>query len=387
MERPRRPYSLNKRPTTEKNRFIYYVRFRNPETGVYLSAVSSGMTNKPAASNWADDQIRRGKIILPGKRNVTFDDFARDFWNFEKSEYIRGKLARGQQIGRSHAKISAGYVERHILPYFEGRSLASIRTFEIEKWMLSLLDAGELSPKSINLVFAAFRTILREAFRAGYIPTDPTAQVRPLSLKPVERGILSPDEVRRLFDEATIPTVWKGSLRNYTANLLAVATGMREGEIRALQVANVHLDYVEVVHSWEQGFGLKGAKWNSERIVPIPSKVSAKLAEVIEASPYKEPEDLVFFGPSRCVPMHSKLFTKPLYRALGSIGIDENARRDRNLTFHGLRHFFNSICRGRVPDSKLQRVTGHRTLAMTELYTHSLGDDFNEVRAVQESLF
>ena len=149
MERPKRPYSVQKRPTTKKSRHIYYVKFRNPETGEYLSAVSSGLTNKSAAENWADEQIKRGKIILPGKRHVNFEDFA-----------------RGQQIGRSHARTSAGHIERHVALYFPNRTLASIKTADIERWMLALLDTGKYSAKSINLFIC---TLYTTDFVARYI--------------------------------------------------------------------------------------------------------------------------------------------------------------------------------------------------------------------------
>ncbi len=100
MERPKRPYSLNKRPTTKKNKFIYYVRFRHPETGEYISAVSSGETNKASAANWADDQLKKGLVLLPGKKNITFARYAEQFWDYDKSPYIRAKLARGGSISQ-----------------------------------------------------------------------------------------------------------------------------------------------------------------------------------------------------------------------------------------------------------------------------------------------
>ncbi len=45
MERPKRPYSVHRRPSARKNRHIYYVRFRDPETGAYQSAISSRSSN------------------------------------------------------------------------------------------------------------------------------------------------------------------------------------------------------------------------------------------------------------------------------------------------------------------------------------------------------
>ncbi|HUX13288.1 MAG TPA: hypothetical protein VMW87_09675 [Spirochaetia bacterium] len=168
LEPPKRPYSLQMKPTTKKSRHFIYLKFRDTDTGKYLVAVSSGMTSKSAAANWADEQIKSGSVLLPGKRNMPFGEFVGDFWDFEKSEYIRGKLARGQQIGRSHAKTSAGYITRHVLPYFGERKLVSIRTVNIDRWMMGLLEKGDLSAKSISLVHAAFRTMPCEAHPARY---------------------------------------------------------------------------------------------------------------------------------------------------------------------------------------------------------------------------
>jgi hypothetical protein len=68
MNRPRRPYSVHKRPTAKKSKYVHYVRFRDPETGEYLPAVSSGLSNRAAAANWADEQLKSGKIVKPGRR-------------------------------------------------------------------------------------------------------------------------------------------------------------------------------------------------------------------------------------------------------------------------------------------------------------------------------
>jgi len=45
MERPKRPFSLFKRPSV-RARHIYYCRFRDPE-GRYLSPISTGNQARP----------------------------------------------------------------------------------------------------------------------------------------------------------------------------------------------------------------------------------------------------------------------------------------------------------------------------------------------------
>ena len=59
----------------------------------------------------------------------------------------------------------------------------------------------------------------------------------------------------------------------------------------------------------------------------------------------------------------------------------------RNLTFHAWRHFFNTLLRmNNIADSKVQKVTGHKTKKMMELYTHFDTKQFTEVRDVQTNL-
>jgi integrase len=73
--------------------------------------------------------------------------------------------------------------------------------------------------------------------------------------------------------------------------------------------------------------------------------------------------------------------------ALEKIGIGKAERERRGLTVHGWRHFLNTTLRmANVADSKVRKVTGHRSLKMTEHYTHFDSREFTEVRAVQAEL-
>lgn|SRR5208337_4824171 len=69
MEKPKRPYSLFKRPTVKSNTFIHYCRFRDGN-GDYMSPISSLQFSKAAARNWADERLRRpcGRSLMFGTR-------------------------------------------------------------------------------------------------------------------------------------------------------------------------------------------------------------------------------------------------------------------------------------------------------------------------------
>ena len=164
---------------------------------------------------------------------------------------------------------------------------------------------------------------------------------------------------------------------------------MRLGEVQALKIQNAHyqVGYISVVHSWDAKYGLKDPKWRSQRDIPIPSKKCNNLGEIIESSPYHEEEDFVFYGFSRDTPIRNDTIYDFLYGALKKIGIPEDQRRQRNITFHSWRHFYNTMMRGRIPDPKLRLLTGHKSVEMSDHYTKFRLEDFKDVLQVQEGFW
>jgi integrase len=78
---------------------------------------------------------------------------------------------------------------------------------------------------------------------------------------------------------------------------------------------------------------------------------------------------------------------KQYEHALAKIGIQNSERRKRKRTFHAWRHFLNTLLRmSNIADSKVQSVTGHRSMRMTEHYTHFDAREFAEIRDVQAEL-
>jgi hypothetical protein len=67
--------------------------------------------------------------------------------------------------------------------------------------------------------------------------------------------------------------------------------------------------------------------------------------------------------------------------------LGEIARKERNISFHGFRHFFNSTIRGTVSDDILRLQTGHLDEKMTDLYDHMTDDRGEQLRkAVQAKI-
>lgn len=385
MGRSQRPYSIYARPAKKKNTFRFYVRFRG-EDGRYLTGVSSGQSSRAAAANWADLELAKGHIITPWKRGVTFGTFAEGFWNYD-GDYITRKLARGGHFARSFASQRASQLKRLILPTFKDRPLRTITRSELETWTMKLYREGALEPATINRCLDNMKVVLKEACRRGFIGADPAAGLERLAEHPRPRGILMPIEIQLLFGPDALETRWACARPPFAAAFLGIAAGLRMGEVRALRIRDVHEEFVSVTGSWEELYGRKGAKWDSERLVPIPSRVADQLEALVLGSCYREPDDLVFPGYCRTIPLDKHRIQNAFYSALKGIGIDEVVRRERGLVWHSTRHTFNSLMRGKIDGGKLMRIVGHSNESTNLRYVHSLPEDLVAVRGIQESIF
>ena len=132
-----KPFNLYKRPTTKKGKYVYYVRFYD-DFGKRLPGKSTGQTSKSAAEAWAIEQLHQGQIII--KKNVTFSQYAQDWWTWDKCKYINGKIARGSRISRDYTDGMKTYLERHILTYFGNTRIQRITADQVEDWLLGLRD-------------------------------------------------------------------------------------------------------------------------------------------------------------------------------------------------------------------------------------------------------
>ena len=360
----KKPYSLWKR-RLNSGRFVYYVRFRL-ENGAWSTAKSSGQTKKTMAEAWAIEYLKSGQIVL--KENIRFSDFADGFFDYD-GPFIKSQLYRGKTIGRRHAENQNAEVKNHLTPVLGDIKLSKIDSEVIEELVIGMSAAGKASG-TINHVLITLRTILQYAYKKKYIQHMPIIEMIPRKQK--DRGILTVEEVKAFFAQE-----WADK-RYYAFNLIAATTGMRMGEIRALQRKAVFDDYIEVSVSWEKGHGLKCTKTGRSRYVPLPERAKTALDEVMLMTPFKEPDDFIFVGRRREAPLDTHIIQLNFYKALKGIGIDNEARKARNITFHSWRHFFNSLLvNSRVPIPKVQTITGHSTDRMTENYFHA--DEYSDV--------
>ena len=372
--RYRQPYTLKKRFRNQKTIYYYQVYDEDGKRRCF----STGQTSKTAATAYCGELIKKGLLIPPKKSKVLFSEFVANFWEFDSSTYIQGILARGGSFGRNFARIRQQCTEKNILPYFGDKELDEITPRDVEKWLLSFKNRG-LSNVTANQNLVTLRIMLAEAVRGGYIESNPCESIQPLKKDPKIRGILSLEEAKKLLFPGNYSKFWVNRV-TYAGNFLSAITGLRLGEVIALQKDDIHETYISVAHSYGR-FGLKDTKTHRGRDVPIPALMKQILVEIAPAKGY------IFSLDGGETPVNRERFTTDLYRALAKMGIDESQRKERNICFHSWRHFFNTTLRaGNISDAKTQALTGHSTKEMTERYTHFKASDFSDVMEIQQMI-
>ena len=227
--------------TVQKNngKKVYYYRTYD-ENGKRTSGKSTFQTSKEAARQYVDNLLSKG--LLSSGPEIVFEKYAEDWWIWVKCRYIKNVLSTGGSISRDYADIARGYLAKYIEPQFGKMKLASIKARHIEDWRSELREKYNLSIGTINNVYSILRKMLNEAERLDYISTNPTHKIKPFKKIITQKGLLTPEEVRKVLDELH----WNNRI-HYAVNLLCASTGLRLGEALALQSEHVHESYIDVI--------------------------------------------------------------------------------------------------------------------------------------------
>ncbi len=361
----RAPFSIFKRTSrdraTGKSVIRYCARFFDEDGNIVLTKTLKA-TAKTAAVCEAKALYDRGEGRA--KCDPFILDFLADFWRVD-SDYAKMKRLRGRPLSLHYVEINAMIIKKHF-----GVPLKSIRLHQLneslmEKIVLGLSAAG-VGPRSINSLIQAVRVPVSDWARRNRV-ADPLQYLAHVAETPKERGTLSVDELARIIE------LREESPRLRCAILLGALCGLRLGEAVGLQWEDVDevAGMLHIVHNWQAGEGVKAPKCGSRRDVPLPAAVleAVKLCRACapEASPF-----VLWNDRDSTRPADKNVIERGFRRVLGLIGINEDARKERNLVFHGLRHTYVSMTRAAgVPDFAVQRLAGHKSAGMMERYSHA----------------
>ena len=409
------PFSL----TTRASSPYYYVRFRNERTGKFMSWLSTkektysralraawDMYNERAAQidtmsfydamhkseytkedvlKFLEDFQRKGFLsgyVLNdgGLLNVPAIEWLVDFWNPEKSQYLREKERKGQTVHKKHQLTSASFIMNHWAEILKDKKLGELSRKDIQK-QFDRLDGMQLNGNTKNHVLRSVLTPLKWAYNNELMARDLSRGWIMYKSVYHKRAILPMEMARSVFR-----VEWANEYSRL-ASMLAMCTGMRCGEILALTKDDLGEDCIYVRHSYNSKDGLKCTKNGEERTVYVPFPyLMERLKNLAENNPYINGSGYVFWGNLPDKPTDGKLFLTYFREALRRAGMEE--AQVKEMTFHAWRHFYTTYMADRVNEKALQSQTGHKTLEMLEHYAaHQTEEQARLITAAQEAVF
>ncbi len=316
-------------------------RFRRDATvQTYASALAEAkrLMSKAAETGTVEDDPVEHVEVSPAPK-VTFAAFVDDA--FEKLFMPRYRPAT--QV-RYRALLRQG-----LLGHFGKLALEDVGAMDVRAFAATLQARRVQVKGPINLV----RTILRAAFDAGVLARLPEL---PQLVKPSKKlpDAPSDEEVTAMLTTAT------GWLK--TAITLAVFGGLRQGEIRGLEVRDVDLvgGRLLIRRALSEDTEVT-PKSGHDRVVPIAPELHAELTEAVRS---KLPRARVVVGEGGTTPVRQRVLG--VYKAhLAKHGLKERS-------FHSLRHYFCSVLLRRGASVEVVRIlAGHSDLKVTQRYVHA----------------
>lgn len=263
----------------------------------------------------------------------------------------------------------AEIVRCYLKPAFGAFALAKLTTADIAAGYGAF--ERKPSPRTRRHIHRILKSVLERAVEQQRLPRNPAAALKRLpKVEPKPIATLTVEQSTLLLKAIRHTTT-------YWPTLLALATGMRRGEILALRWKNLDLDSgtVRVVESLEQtkaGLRFKSPKSEKARAVPLPKFALAELrnwkreqAEALLRLGVRQDGETLICAREDGAPKQPRSLSHKFAEFVGRAGVPR-------VRFHDLRHSHATqlLAQGVHPKIVQERL-GHSSIAITlDLYSH-----------------
>jgi len=235
---------------------------------------------------------------------------------------------------------------------------------DLKAFRNSLIRSGR-SPATVNGALKVLRSPFRLAHQKGYIAADPCVGVGFVDDDAdVEKDVFTPEQIRALLAEAQGD--WKGAI------LCGYYTGLRLRDVTELRWESVDPDLSKlelIPHKTRR------KRKNRKIVIPIHPQFAEWMRKQTRGIG-KAPVFPTLAGKTGGGKSGLSMAFKRIMERAGIHGrtLREGrgeGRSQSSLSFHSLRHSFNSaLAHVDVPQEIRQKLTGHASAAMNEIYTH-----------------
>ncbi len=238
---------------------------------------------------------------------------------------------------------------------FEMERLEEAQHVHMRAWIVDLMGAG-LAAGSVNRKMATLKSFFKFLLAREYLPTNPTARLKPLKTQKRLPSFVRENEMVSLLDQVDFGEDFSGCRDRLLLEML-YATGIRLSELIGLK----DLDVNEYQHSIK----VLG-KRNKERLIPTTDFVVKLLRS------YREKRNQLFGQTAFLLVTDGgeKLYPMMVYRTVKKYL--EQVTTISQKSPHVLRHTFATHLLNKGAElNAVKDLLGHTSLAATQVYTHN----------------
>jgi integrase len=278
-------------------------------------------------------------------------------------------------------------VRVHVTPALGYLKLKALAPPHVRALYRSKLEDG-LAPRTVQYIHAVLNRALKAAVSDGLIPRNVCKDVGSPRVQREEMQYLTREEVRAFFEAASED-------RLEALYVLAVTTGLRQGELLGLKWEDVDFEAGKVSVQGTLSAAKKGPMFNSPKRNKSRRNVTlASLAiEALKAHRERQSEErekldglwqdhgLVFASTTGTPLNRHNVFGRSFKPLLNKAGLPHTVR------FHDLRHTCATLlCSKNVNPKVVQEMLGHANISQTmDIYSHVLPNMQDEAATAMES--
>ncbi len=282
-------------------------------------------------------EAREQRLKLPAGRKVALTFAQAAVHYLKRSEEVQGKNLKAKQQ----------HLTQHLVPFFGKLPLSKIDAFGLKRYVKQRSE--HVTTSTINRELATLSHLLHRAIEWEWV--EKAAKVPRLKEANGRMIYLTREQILRVLEAARADSCWE----IHPFVLIGLHTGMRRMEILSMRWEHIDCERCNI-HIPEAKAG--------PRDQPMTAELAAYLAELramVPESPWVFPAD--------SASGHRVAIEKPFRRVIEAAGLNS-----KEVTRHALRHTaITHLVQSGVDLPTVQRISGHKTLAMVGRYSHQNG--------------
>jgi len=341
----------------------------NPETNkpIRRSFYGEGWNKVRDKMKLAKAELDKG-IDLQKQANLTFGDWIVTWMDNYKKVEVELELSTWENNNRS--------IKNLIIPNLGTIPIKNLKTDDIQKFYNKLIN-DKKAPATVRRNHQIIHSCLEKARTTHLLSWNPCEGVTLPKLDDKEAKALTVDEMNKFLETLSAPKIgpkWR------SAFLLAIGTGLRQGEMLALKWENIDfrnysISIKEAISRTKaEGLIFKSPKTKkSKRTLPIPKEAAIALrlwrivqrkAKLATGAEYQE-QGLVFTTSNGTI-IYPRNFTRRFYAVRTKAGLSSD------INLHALRHTYATRLLENGENLKtVQELMGHADISTTgNTYAH-----------------